>query len=422
MCSRGIVPGLERIRYLLAVMGNPEKDLNCIHVAGTNGKGSTSLIIAGILKQAGYRVGRFMSPHVHTYRERCNINGSDIKAADFWNYLCNIEAKIQIMVKKGLPPPTEFEVLTALALQYFKDSKVDIAVLEVGMGGIYDSTNVVTPLVSVITNVACDHTAFLGNTLEEIAANKAGIIKSGIPVVVGFMDSKAFQIIEEKAAREKSLLYPASLVQVVRRGRPDIKGQIVDIKYNDNRLDKVLFSLSGDFQLQNLAVSLTALLVLKQRGYSIDSNHIESALCNLKIPGRLEPLRLNPTAPVVADAAHNPDAARAIAASLENLFPGREKVLVCGLLDDKDAKEVLNALGENTRVCVVTRPESYRGCQWRRLKSIWQNLYPGKEVYEEEDITNAVSKGVDMLQEGEYLLIAGSFYILDKARRYFVSV
>ncbi len=420
ICSKGIIPGLERIKNLLALMGNPEKDLKCVHITGTNGKGSTSMMIAGILKEAGYRVGCFTSPHIHSYRERISIKGEKIREADFLACLDGIKVKVQTMTEKGLSPPTEFEVLTAMALQYFADNEVDIAVLEVGMGGIYDSTNVVEPLVSVITGVDYDHTDFLGSTLEEIAANKAGIIKRGVPVVIGPMEAGVFRIIEEKAKKEKSPLYSSSSVRVTLKDNTDVRGQIVDIEYNRNKLDGVYLSLLGDFQLRNLTISLMALMLLEQKGYVVPGSAIRKALGTLKIPGRMEILCNSPL--VFADVAHNAGAARTLAASFKNLLPGRQRVLVCGMLDDKEAGKLLELIGEDTRACIITRPEGQRGCHWGRLKNIWHDLFPKKEVYEEEDIKEAVKKGVNMLREREYMLITGSFYIMDKSRKYFLSV
>jgi len=418
----GVIPGLERIERLLEIMGNPEKDLKCVHIAGTNGKGSTALIIDNILSQAGYRVGRFMSPHIHSYLERITVNRKNIEAQFFQAYLYDIQNKINIMQKEGFDHPTEFEVLTALAFQYFKDSNVDIAVLEVGMGGIYDSTNVVIPLVSVITSVDYEHTSFLGSTLEEIAANKAGIIKNNIPVVVGAMDGKALHVIEKKACLSNSPLYSSSLVKIVQKSPPDINGQTLDIRYVNNSLCglcEVFFSLLGNYQLDNLCISLVVIQVLKNKGYKIYNDDIRKGLAYLNNPGRMEIICHKPQ--VIIDSAHNPHAAKALAVALERLFPDREKILICGLLDDKNVDDMLIPLGNKTRTCIVTKPDSPRGQNWLRVNKAWNRLYPDREVIIEENIRKAVKKGLSVVRDDEYILITGSFYILDQARRYFTT-
>lgn len=416
----GLIPGLERIQTLLTAMDNPQKAYPVIHVAGTNGKGSVTLIIASVLQQAGYRVGRFISPHLHSYRERFSINGQEIEENSLNDYLHIIEQKLEAIKGPAFAGVTEFELLTALALQYFKDEHVDIAVLETGLGGLYDSTNVVIPLLSVITGVDYDHQAYLGKSLEEIARNKAGIIKPGVPVVAGAMDQEAYQVIEGRAKNQKAMLYPASACSIRRCNTPSINGQIVDIYGTGLEMQKIPFSLLGDFQLQNLTVALTALMVLKQQGYNIAAEHIARALSALHHPGRMELISNHP--PIMLDVAHNPQAARTLSRSLATLFPGQQSVLVCGILDDKDSMGILNELGRNCRTCVVTRPEGERGANWYRVAEQWQALCPDKEVLMEENIEEAVKAGMERLKAGEYLLIAGSFYIMGRARAYLMSI
>lgn len=400
-------------------MGNPEQDYPCIHIAGTNGKGSVALIISTVLHQAGYRVGRFISPHIHSYRERFSVNNQEIKEHVLLDCLHKIEGNLEKMSGQGYDRVTEFELLTAMAFQFLADSKVDLAVLETGMGGLYDSTNVVSPLLSIITGIDYDHQSYLGKSLKEIALNKAGIIKPEVPVVIGEMDAKALQVIQDRAQCQGSSLFPASLCQVKRRGNPAIDGQVVEIKCPGLEIDKVYFSLLGDFQLQNLAVALTSLMVLKQQGYNIKNEHIMNVLSTLKHPGRMELISSNP--PIIVDVAHNPQAARALADSLNNLFPQKRRIIVCGMLDDKDSMAILQELGGDCRACVVTKPESERGLHWQQVAEQWQFLYPDKEVWIKEDIEEAVKTGISLLGPDEYLLVAGSFYILDRARRYLIT-
>lgn len=400
-------------------MGNPEKAYPCIHIAGTNGKGSVALIIASVLQEAGYKVGRFTSPHIESYRERFIINGEKIKESALLNYLDRIE-QLEATAGQADAGVTEFELLTALAFQYFKDSQIDIAVVETGLGGLYDSTNVIVPLLSVITGVDYDHQSYLGNSLEEIALNKAGIIKAGVPVVVGDMDIRAGRVIKDKACQEQAMLYHASACQAERISSSFTSGQVLNINCNDIYIEGVKFSLLGDFQLRNLAAAITALVVLKQQGYNVTGEHIARVLPGLKHPGRMELIRNNP--PIILDVAHNPQAARSLAGSLDHLFPNRQRVMVCGILDDKNSRVILQELGRNCRVCVVTRPDSERASKWQQVAEEWQTLYPEKELRVVENIEEAVNIGFDSLKAGEYLLLAGSFYILNHARPYLMSI
>lgn len=428
-----IVPGLERTRNLLELMGHPELGLRYIHIAGTNGKGSTGLIISSILQESGYKVGVYSSPHLHSYTERFRINGESIPAAELFARIESMEGYVKEMQDRGMDTPSEFEILTAMGFQYFHDEQPDIVILEVGMGGIYDTTNVIDPLVSVITGIDYDHTAYLGETLTEIAANKAGIIKEGRPVVVGPMDQAALDVIRSRADILQAPLYSSDLVQIEHKPGQETWGQIVDIHYDGDEISGVTFSLAGIHQLNNLATSLTTLLIIQDKlgepviidaknphhGIRALESPIRKALSGLRHPGRLERLCGQPL--VIVDAAHNPQGTRALGESLQIMLPGRERVLVCGWLNDKDAEHSLQPLGENTRSCIVTRPEGARGTEWQRVARIWQELFPHKSCFMEESIIMAIEQGLELLQGDDYLLITGSFYILDRARSYLID-
>lgn len=400
-------------------LGNPQLAIPCVHVAGTNGKGSTSLLISAILTSAGYRVGRFTSPHLHSYFERITINGQEISGCDFNHYLDVIDNCIARMRANGKEHPTEFEVLTAVAYQYFADQKVDIAVMETGLGGRYDSTNVIEPLLSVITSIDYDHTAVLGNTLEEIAYNKAGIIKRGVPAVIGPLPEPALRVVADYAADMQAPLYSSALSQVVVGERQTLTGQYVNIAAPTHSLDQVWFSLPGAYQRENLACALTAISVLEGQGWKVTDQHILNALYDAYIPGRLEMVSREPL--VLVDAAHNPHAARSMSRSLHDLLPDRDRVLVCGMVNDKDAWNTLKYLGQNTCRCVITRPKGERGSNWYRVYEAWKELFPEIPVQATENIVEAVEQGIHYLQDNQYMLVTGSFYVLDQARRYFTA-
>ncbi len=416
MASSGIKPGLSRIEALLREMGQPEKGLKTVHIAGTNGKGSTAFMLSAVLSQAGYRVGRFISPHIHSYRERFTINDTFIEEEEFLSYLAQVQKHIKNLSER----PTEFEILTAIALEYFRDKQVDLAILEVGMGGIYDSTNVIEPVVSVITGIDYDHTQYLGTSLEEIARNKAGIIKKKVPLVMGPVNLPAWQVIAARARELDSPLYPSSLAEVTREAQPSLEGQLLKLAFSGQVIDKVFLPSPAYYQLENLAVAFTALQVLKMAGFSWTEGDMKAALAKLRIPGRMEIVRINP--PFILDAAHNPQAASVLASSLDDILPGKKKILVLGVLDDKDAQNILKPLGHNTRALVLSRPEGGRSKNWKRLKEDGLSLFPGADSYMEEDIIEAIKVGESLLKLGDYLLITGSFYLLDKARKYLTSV
>ncbi|HOQ09365.1 MAG TPA: folylpolyglutamate synthase/dihydrofolate synthase family protein [Syntrophomonadaceae bacterium] len=407
------------MKALLDELGNPQLAIPCVHVAGTNGKGSTSLLISAILASAGYRVGRFTSPHLHSYFERITINGQEISGCDFNHYLDVIDNCIARMRANGKEHPTEFEVLTAVAYQYFADQKVDIAVMETGLGGRYDSTNVIEPLLSVITSIDYDHTAVLGNTLEEIAYNKAGIIKRGVPAVIGPLPEPALRVVADYAADMQAPLYSSALSQVVVGERQTLTGQYVNIAAPTHSLDQVWFSLPGAYQRENLACALTAISVLEGQGWKVTDQHILNALYDAYIPGRLEMVSREPL--VLVDAAHNPHAARSMSRSLHDLLPDRDRVLVCGMVNDKDAWNTLKYLGQNTCRCVITRPKGERGSNWYRVYEAWKELFPEIPVQATENIVEAVEQGIHYLQDNQYMLVTGSFYVLDQARRYFTA-
>ncbi len=415
MAAPGSKPGLARIQRLLQRLHEPQERVAAVHVAGTNGKGSTSLMIADIVSAAGYQVGRFSSPHLHCYEERYTINGTLISTAQLLRYLERIEEQLADWPDDDFP--TEFEILTAAAFLYFSEAKVDLAVLEVGLGGLYDSTNVIQPLVAVITGVDYDHMSILGNTLEEIAFNKAGIIKAGAAVVAGAMPDAAERVIIARAEQLQAPLTRAATVRIERTKAPELQGQVIHLTSRRFQLRDQRFALLGTFQLGNLACAVAAVERLIEQGFVIRAEDMTRALANLQLPGRLEVLCSQPL--VIGDVAHNPQGAQALSHALQELLPGRKRVLVCGMLDDKDQTASLAALGPFCSQAVFTRPLGERSRDWHRTAGLWKRQFTDIPCFEMENITAAVQKGLALLNGEEYLLITGSFYVLEEARSYF---
>ncbi len=330
----GVKPGLGRTRELLAKLGNPEQELKFVHIAGTNGKGSTAAMTVSVLERAGYRVGLYTSPFIHRFNERMQVNGESIGDEE----LAELTEMIQPLAESMEDAPTEFELITALAMEYFRRHACEIVVLEVGLGGELDSTNVISvPEVAVITSIGLDHTAVLGNTLAEIASAKAGIIKEGGDVVSYGKNPEADAVIEtvcrEKQARLHSPEYD-SLHSVCR----ELTGQTFDY----GSLHGLRIPLLGLYQLDNAAVALTALDVLREKGWKITEEDIREGLAATRWTGRLELLSEHPA--VVVDGSHNPPGIRATAESLRTYFGDRRITFLVGVMADKDVDTILSTL------------------------------------------------------------------------------
>ncbi|MGI6553445.1 MAG: bifunctional folylpolyglutamate synthase/dihydrofolate synthase [Bacillota bacterium] len=405
--------GLERITRLLELLGNPHRNLKVVHVGGTNGKGSTCAMISSILQAAGYRVGLFISPHLHSYTERMQIDGKEMPRNTIARLLTGMRPLLEQMVREGYEHPTEFEVNTALALQYFFEEKVDFAVLEVGLGGAIDSTNVVHPLVGVITNVGMDHMEYLGNTLEEITRIKAGIIKPGSLVVTASRLPRVLQILEDISRKQK-----ARLIKVGEEIRPtlltaSLKGTTFDLQGPDWRYTELAVPLIGEHQVLNGATAVTVVECLKEQGYFIAEEAIRQGLGQVFWPGRLEVLGEDPI--ILVDIAHNVDGAITLRRSLEKIFRYRRLILVVGMLADKERKNFIDILAPLANILIVTKPNSPRAEGWEELATMADKKVARIEVH--ENIQEAVGRGLELAQKEDLLCITGSLYLVNDARK-----
>ena len=378
LCVFGIKEGLERIKELTVALGEPQNFYRTIHVAGTNGKGSVCAMLAEILKAQGLRVGLFTSPHLESYCERIKINGENISERDF--------AEMIFRVKACNVNATHFEVLTAAAFEYFKEQAVDIAVIEVGLGGTFDSTNVITPELSIITNVALDHENILGD-LENIARNKAGIIKENIPVVTG-ATGKPLEIIRAVAKEKNSPLYEINPYNL----KPKT--------YN--------LSLRGDYQKINAAIAIKAAEIL-----GIDGETICAALKHVEWAGRFEVIE-NSSGVYVIDGAHNPHGASALRESLDKNFPHGKRIWVFGALRDKNFDEMTKILFRAEDYVIVTPPDSERAASTEILCATLRKYHiPCAAV---EDNFEAIKRLKN--SAGDVKIIAGSLYLIGKVRKF----
>ena len=331
---RGQKPGLERTQALLEKLGNPERELKFVHIGGTNGKGSTAAMVESVLRQAGYRTGLYTSPYILRFNERIRVNGRDIPDEDLEALVEEIRPWADAMEDL----PSEFELITAMAFLYFKRQNCDIVVLEVGLGGEFDATNVIPcPEAAVLTAIDLDHTGVLGNTIADIARTKCGIIKPGGDVVSYLQHPDAQAVIEECCERQGAKLWPVYFDRLVD------KGVTLDCRTFDfGPFTDLHLPLLARYQPKNAAVAITVLTVLAHRGWNITPEHIRDGLDRVKWPGRFEVLGRNPV--FLLDGSHNPHGMAATVESLKELFPGQKFVFLLSVMADKDYRPMLESL------------------------------------------------------------------------------
>jgi len=405
--------GLERIQELLKRLENPESGLRVIHVGGTNGKGSTVAMIARILREAGHKVGVFTSPHLHDYRERMTINGQMIPKEKIIQEITRVRPHLEEMVAGGFEHPTEFEVSTALALLYFADENVDFALIEVGLGGAIDSTNVVTPLISVLTNVGMDHMDYLGPDVISIAKVKAGIIKPNSMVVTASEDPDVISILREQAS---AMGVPLWLVGEDVRFESKWSGELeqeFDLIGLHANYSKLRLRLMGYHQVINAATAVTVCeLLSSEYGATIPREAIYAGLRDVEWLGRLELLSLKPK--ILLDAAHNVDGAQALVKALPLYV--RDRLILClGMLADKEREKVITMLAPLADEIIITRPNSPRAGDWKALGSLAEQY--GRPVVCIETPEEAVNYALKRLGENDMLCVTGSIYMLADARQ-----
>lgn len=408
----GINLGLGRIEALLRRLNNPEKSLQVIHIGGTNGKGSTAVMTAEILREAGYKVGAFTSPHLHDYRERIAINGRMIPKERLVETIGRIRPVMDQLVAEGVEHPTEFEVSTAIAFVYFAEEKVDYAVIEVGLGGEIDSTNVVDPLIAVVTNVGMDHKDYLGNTIEEIARVKAGIFKPRAVAITAADRPEALKVLKEKAQSLGIKLWRIGEdVQWESLWAGEL-GQEINLTGLHGYYPGVRLNLAGAHQIKNAATALAICEVLREDyGADISREAIYSGFSKVQWPGRLEMLSRNPK--ILVDGAHNVDGANVLAEALSH-YTRRRLVLCLGMLADKEREKVVAILAPLADEIIVTKPDSPRAGDWEQLAALARSYTA--QVTLVEDPGQAALAGVEKLEEGDMLCVTGSLYMIADAR------
>lgn len=411
---------LDRMEKLLAFVGNPQKGLPCIHITGTKGKGSTAIMIATILEHGGLTTGLFTSPHLVDLRERIQIDHQKISESEFISILNELRPYIQYLRETELSTsPTFFEILTAVGMLHFKKKQIAMAVLEVGLGGRLDSTNVVIPQVSIITNIGFDHTAILGNTLPDIAYEKAGIIKQGVPVVSGVEDADALSVVEKICREKDAPLYLLGrnlwVEEVQGFERNGTRGMICKIKTWRQTYGDIFLPLVGFHQAKNCALVLGALEVLRERGIiTVDHKIIQKALTSLHCPARIEVVAKNPF--ILLDFAHTVDSMRFLKKALVENFKFRKLILILGLSQDKDLDNILKEIVAEANTIITTRSKNPRAATPADLSQRIENLC-GKRSEKADNVQAAIIAAKQIASPEDLICITGSAYVAGEARQ-----
>lgn len=393
-------PGLDRIRELLAKMGNPQKSLRFIHVAGTNGKGSTCAMLDSVLRAAGYRVGLFTSPYIRRFEERMRMDGEMISGEELAAITEDIRKIADTMEEK----PTEFELITAIGFAYFLRHRAEIVVLEVGLGGRLDPTNIIdAPLLSVITGIDFDHMEQLGNTIQAIAAEKAGIVKEGCPVLFGGAEDSACRTIRTVANARHSRFYTVdrSSYRVV---SATLDGTVFDFKDYQG----LEISLLGSYQPVNAATALTAIGILCENGLTVSDEAIRTGLRNTRWPARFELLSRDPV--VITDGGHNPQGISAAIRSIKHYFPEQKVNILCAIMADKDYDEMIEKLRAVTAKAYTATPSNPRALKADELCArFWEHKVEAQAF---DSVAGALSTAIaESRAAGTPLICLGSLYL-----------
>ncbi|MEG0876019.1 MAG: folylpolyglutamate synthase/dihydrofolate synthase family protein [Oscillospiraceae bacterium] len=404
---QGSRPGLSRTLELLSKMGNPQKKLSFVHLSGTNGKGSTSAMLASVFQSAGLKTGLYTSPYLHFFNERMQINGVPIPDTE----LAEITSFCAPLALSMTDRPTEFELVTAIAFQFFARQNCDIVVLETGMGGRLDSTNVIdAPLCSVITNIGLDHTRELGDTLEKIAAEKAGIIKKDCPTVIYQLPESVSAVISQRCLEMSSALHIADFSKLLPLS-DSRSGQVFSYKDFNNLKTPLL----GAHQLKNAAVALETISVLREAGIKISDAALVEGLSKTLWPARFEIISENPF--FVVDGGHNPQCAETVADNLRRYFPKMKTVILFGVLADKDYMGLAKILFPVADAFVTITPQNPRALEAAALA---KELAPlGKPVFPADSISGGIEKALALAGSGGVICSVGSLYTAGAVRQYF---
>lgn len=409
----GMVLGLERMNTLLDKLGHPEKEQKVIHVAGTNGKGSVCRYMYEALRENGYKVGLYTSPFIECFNERIQFDGDMISDEELAVYTKMAVDKTEEMVREGYDSPTEFEVVTAVAFLYYAAKETDFVILEVGLGGTGDSTNVIEkPLISIITSISYDHTDRLGNTLEEIAGEKAGIIKPGVPVVSNVVQPEAAKVIAKRAYQNNAVFYDAAKIKYSIR-QESASGYEFDMEIYGTDYSELKISMPGRHQVENAKTAMTALEILrKQSIIKVSREKVYKGFAQARQPGRFELLEGEPC--IVLDGAHNEAGAEALKKAVKDCFPGEDIVMITGMLADKDTEAIISHFCEITDKFIAAEPDNPRKLPAEELAEKLRKK--GADCNAAKDAETALKMAMEHESRPHVILCAGSLYLISAIR------
>lgn len=408
----GIHLRLKNIKSLLNSLGNPHKDLRVIHIAGTNGKGSTSVMINSILIKSGFKVGLFTSPPLSDFSERIAINNKQISKKQIMRLVEKMKPIVEKMKDNNKIPITQFEFITAMAFLYFKENKVDFCVLEVGLGGRLDATNVVKSMVSVITNITLDHTNILGKNIKSITKEKAGIIKKNGILVTGVNDKISLNVLKKICKEKKSKIYCIGKDITYKKKYSNIYGNKFDVKGIYGNYKNLKISLLGEHQIINSCNAIGAVEALRNYGIAIPENSIKKGLKSAKWPGRLEIIQKNPL--VLLDGAHNPDGIDTLCKTLKNL--SRKKViLVIGISKTKDIPKMVSKIAPMSNLIIITKSKSEMAVDSEIIKN--EAVKYTNDVIMVPEVITAIKRALKIADKRDTVCITGSLFVVGEARQ-----
>lgn len=411
---------LDNITTLAAALGDPHRSIPCVHIAGTNGKGSTAAMLESILRAAGLRTGLYTSPHLERINERIRIDGESVSDDVFAAAWTRVHATIESLMAAGklAGHPTFFECVTAMAFLAFAESRVDLAIYEVGLGGRLDATNIIFPEVAIITPVDFDHESYLGHSIEEIAFEKAGIIKKDGCVVSSVSREEARAVIARRAQEMNARMIESdSTWRLENVTRSDGHYRAVAVSVKTKARLAIAPGLPGHFQLRNALAAATAAEILAARGYAVANIAIEQGIARARWPGRLERLARHPD--IYLDGAHNPSAARELREFWDEEFANRDIYLVYGAMRDKAVDEIAGILFPRTKAVFLTQPQQPRAISANLLAEMTHGLAP--DIYVVRDPTEALERAIQMAGPNDAVFVSGSLYLVGELTSYWKS-
>lgn len=398
---------LTRMERFMDLLGSPQNDFPSLHIAGSKGKGSVSAFCSSVLQSAGYKVGLYTSPHLKDFEERMQVNRISIPR----DMLVNLIEEIKPAVA-AVPELTTFEIMTGLAFLFFARENVDLAVIEVGLGGRLDATNIITPQVSVITSLYLDHVSILGDTLDKIAMEKGGIIKPGVPVVTAPQEDIALSVLKEIAARNKSELIQVNLAYPFEILSKTLDGQTFRLKKHGSSDEEYQTPLLGDFQVINAVTAYAALDALRSKGFPIGKSAMSKGFKEVNWPARFEILRRDP--PLIVDSAHNPASMGKLRDALDEYFPDHPLILVFGISEDKQLDGMLQEILPRTSHLICTRADHPRAMDPLALSERAEDFSCTKEII--PDVGEALTRALERAGSNELVVVTGSIFVAASAR------